>query len=91
MNTLPYYGEILDRQVVGDTGDPNDGIEKRLGRFPNPTVHIALNQLRRVINALIAVHGKPAEIVVELALELKQNKKQKDAHNKRIAKDTQLY
>ena len=87
METLPYYGEILDRQVVGDTGDPNDPAEKQFGRFPNPTVHVALNQLRAVVNALIACHGKPTEIVVELARELKQNKKQRDAYSKRIAED----
>jgi CRISPR-associated endonuclease Csn1 len=88
MYGLPYYGEILDRQTIGDTGNPADPPEKQYGRFPNPTVHIALNQVRAVLNALIDRHGKPREIVVELARELKQNKKQKDAHNKRIAEDT---
>jgi CRISPR-associated endonuclease Csn1 len=88
MDALPYYGEILDRQVIGDSGNPDDPAEKQFGRFPNPTVHIALNQVRAVINALIERHGKPTEIVVELARELKQNKKQKDAHNKRVAEDT---
>jgi CRISPR-associated endonuclease Csn1 len=88
MDALPYYGEILDRSVVGDSGVPEDPIEKRLGRFPNPTVHIALNQLRVVVNTLAARHGKPHEVVIELARELKQNRKQKDDHNKRILDDT---
>lgn len=88
MDVLPYYGEILDRAVIGDSGNPSDPPEKQFGRFPNPTVHIALNQVRAVVNALIDRHGKPTEIVVELARELKQNKKQKDAHRKRIAEDT---
>jgi len=88
MDALPYYGEILNRAVVGDSGDPNDPPEKQFGRFPNPTVHIALNQVRAVVNALIARRGKPREIVVELARELKQNKEQKDAHKKRITDDT---
>jgi len=87
MAELPYYGEILDRAVVGDSGDPNDSVEKQFGRFPNPTVHIGLNQVRQVVNALIRLHGKPDEVVIELARELKQNKKQKDAHNRRIATD----
>lgn len=85
---LPYYGEVLERQVIGDSRDPADPPEKRFGRFPNPTVHVALNQVRVVVNALIKRYGKPTEIVVELARELKQNKKQKDAHNKRLAEDT---
>jgi CRISPR-associated endonuclease Csn1 len=41
-------------------------------------VHIGLGQLRRVVNRLIEIHGKPEEIVIELARELKMNKEQKD-------------
>jgi CRISPR-associated endonuclease Csn1 len=88
MDALPYYGEILDRQVIGDSGNLTDPPEKQFGRFPNPTVHVALNQVRAVVNALIEKYDKPTEIVVELARELKQNKKQKDAYAKRIAEDT---
>ena len=44
----------------------DDANEKRWGRFPNPTVHIGLGQLRRVVNALIAEHGAPTEIAVEM-------------------------
>ena len=40
------------------------------------------------MNAIIAVHGRPDEIVVELARELKLNEKDKEEHNKRIRKDT---
>ena len=77
---LPYYGEVLERDVV--EGNPKKDIEKdgevaHYGRFPNPTVHIGLNQLRRVVNRLIEVYGKPEHIVVELARELKMNKEAK--------------
>ena len=72
---LPYYGKVLPRDAVG--ADPEkDGEEARYGRFPNPTVHIGLNQLRRVVNRLIKAHGKPEEIVVELTRELKSNREQ---------------
>ena len=47
------------------TNDPNDPDDIRYGRIPNPTVHIALNQFRRVMNALIAEYGKPAQVVLE--------------------------
>ncbi len=80
-DNLPYYGEVLPRDAVGadPTKDPkNDGEPARYGRFPNPTVHIGLNQLRRVLNRLIESHGKPEEIVVELARDLKSNKEQRD-------------
>ncbi len=72
---LPYYGEWLKDDVVG-TGDPDDPTEKRWGRFPNPTVHIGLGQLRRVVNALIEDHGPPAEIVVEMTRAFKLSPKQ---------------
>lgn len=75
---LPDYRTALDRHTIGGTGDPTDSDDKRLGRVPNPTVHIGLNQLRRVMNALIDRHGPPTEVVLELARELKQNKDDKD-------------
>ena len=77
LDKLPYYGEALAAHVVG-TGDPAHDDETRHGRIANPTVHIGLNQTRRLVNKLIEVHGPPAEIVVELARELKLNKEQKD-------------
>src|SRR3546814_6346154 len=53
------------------TGEPSDPEEIRVGRLTNPTVHIGLNQLRRVVNRLIETYGPPAEIAIELARELK--------------------
>jgi CRISPR-associated endonuclease Csn1 len=67
---LPYYGEWLQNDVLG-SGDPRDTNDKRWGRFPNPTVHIGLGQLRRVVNALIAQYGPPAEIAVEMTRDFK--------------------
>ena len=77
---LPYYGEALPRDVVdaNPEKDPDkDGEVARYGRIPNPTVHIGLNQLRRVANRLIEAYGKPEQIVVELARDLKMNREQK--------------
>lgn len=76
---LPYYGRILERHVTFGTNHPNDSDEKRYGRIANPTVHIGLNQTRKLVNALIAEYGHPREIVVELARELKLNKRQREA------------
>ncbi len=84
-DSLPYYGVVLERDAVGAdrTKDPKqDGEPVRYGRIANPTVHIGLGQLRRVVNRLIKVHGKPEEIVVELARELKWNREQKAKHQK---------
>ncbi len=82
---LPYYGEVLERDVVGadPTKDPEtDGEPARFGRFPNPTVHIGLNQIRRVVNKLIETYGTPEEIVIELARDLKSNKEQRDYYRR---------
>nr|VFJ70279.1 MAG: CRISPR-associated endonuclease, Csn1 family [Candidatus Kentron sp. FW] len=67
---LPYYGKVLERHVAFGSGEPHDPEEKRYGKVANPTVHVALNQLRRVVNDLMGRFGAPAEIVVELARDL---------------------
>jgi len=67
---LPYYGEWLPDDVLG-SGDPRHSNDRRWGRFPNPTVHIGLGQLRRVVNGLIAEHGPPAEITIEMTRDFK--------------------
>lgn len=68
---LPYYGIALERHIMPGTGDPSHSDEMRVGRLTNPTVHIGLNQLRRIVNRLIRAYGPPAEIAIELARELK--------------------
>jgi CRISPR-associated endonuclease Csn1 len=68
----PYYGEILDRYVVPVSSSSGSAEEEQHGRIANPTVHVGLNQLRQLLNAVIRAYGHPTEIVVELARELKQ-------------------
>ena len=85
--SLPYYGQVLQRDAIGadHTKDPQiHGEPARYGRFPNPTVHIGLNQLRRVVNRLIRVYGKPEDIVVELARDLKWGRKRKEDYRRRL-------
>jgi CRISPR-associated endonuclease Csn1 len=84
---LPDYRTVLERHTIGGTGDPADSDDKRLGRVPNPTVHIGLNQLRRVMNALIEVHGHPEQVVLELARDLKRTKDDKDKAQRDIRKN----
>jgi CRISPR-associated endonuclease Csn1 len=85
---LPYYGELLTREIPPGTQLESDPPEKRWGKITNPTVHIGLRQLEKLVNAIIQVHGRPDQIVVELARELKLNEKDKEEHNRRIRKDT---
>lgn len=86
-NKLPYYGEFLQRHVGFGTGKLEDSDEKRYGKIANPTVHIGLNQIRLVVNALIKRYGHPSEVIVELARDLKQSKDQREDENKRQAEN----
>lgn len=85
MLALPYYGEALQRHVGFGSGKSDDSVEMYYGRIANPTVHIGLNELRKVVNALIKRYGHPAEIVVEVARELKQGKALRDEIQKEQA------
>src|SRR5690606_20845058 len=76
LRRLPYYGEVMVRHVISRPDAP-EGSQERSGRVPNPTVHIGLSQLRKVVNALIDRYGPPVEIVIELARELKLNAERK--------------
>lgn len=85
LGQLPYYGEIVSREIATGSLDPGDATEVRWGKITNPTAHIALGQLRRLLGAIIAVHGRPAEIVVSLSRELKLSDKDKSELRKRAA------
>lgn len=49
----------------------------------NPAVMRSLSELRRVVNAIIRAHGKPAEIHIELARELRKPKKAREEISKK--------
>lgn len=87
---LPYYGEILRNSMLGadPTADPDTQPEAHFGKINNPTVHVALNSLRRVVNELIARFGEaPVEIHVELSRDLKRSRKQRDETAVRQARE----
>ena len=70
---LPYYGIPLERHVAFGSGDPSDPDEKRYGKIANPTVHVGLNQLRKLVNAIISRHGHPEEVILEVSRDLKNS------------------
>lgn len=73
---LPYYAAVLPLSVTKPKYGNEE--EKREGKIANPTVHIALRQLQKLVNTLIARYGKPDQIVIETARELKLSKVDKD-------------
>lgn len=87
---LPYYGEVLRGSMLGadPAADPNDQPEKHFGRINNPTVHVALNSLRRVVNCLVERFGEaPVEIHVELSRDLKNSREKRDIETARQARN----
>jgi len=85
LDPLPYYPEVLERHLIPGDGESED-VFQRIGRIANPTVHICLNQLRRIVNALVDEFGPPDEIVLELARDLKnsqERKKEIEAENRK--------
>ena len=62
--------------------------EARVDRLPihkdlrNPTVNRAMSQFRKVFNALIAKHGKPASIAIELARDFAMSAEERNEMDK---------
>jgi len=62
-------------------GEPVESLapaERALPALRNPAVERSLTELRKVMNAILRQYGKPAEIHVELARELKKAKKDRE-------------
>lgn len=75
-DTFPDHpiGETLDRLP----SPANKAESKRIARLRNPTVVRTQNELRKVVNNLIDLYGKPDLICVELARELGKSKRQRE-------------
>mgnify|MGYP000610328955 FL=1 len=93
---LPYYGEAMPESVWGEQpeSDQNKSPSERdedafqYGKIANPTVHVALNQLRVVVNSVIKKNGvKPQKIHIELTRDLKNSKESRE----RISKNNALH
>ncbi|MBF0251078.1 MAG: type II CRISPR RNA-guided endonuclease Cas9 [Alphaproteobacteria bacterium] len=81
---LPYYGAVLSGSMLGadPSANPQTAPEKHFGKINNPTVHVALNSLRRVVNTLTERFGAaPLEVHVELTRDLKLPRKRRDEIN----------
>ncbi len=91
LNELPYYAKVIGEYCIPQTnlfdliqGDKRSNLhdnhvqEIELGKITNPSVHIALNEVRKVVNLLLKKYkkcfehnqGKPDFIHIELARDL---------------------
>ena len=81
LDRLPYYGEAFQdgRHIILGERNPEDKDDnlKFFGGVTNPTVHIALNQIRQVVNELIERYGHPYSIAVELGRDLPAGQEQR--------------
>lgn len=82
-NKLPYYGVAIPESVWGaqpeidkdKSPDERDEDAYQYGKIANPTVHVALNQIRHVVNRIIDKMGcPPTKIHIELTRDLKNSK-----------------
>ena len=73
---LQYYGRFFAADgkhiIPGSQNEKDKGDDRKYwGGVTNPSVHIALNQIRQVVNELITLHGdRPQSIAIELGREL---------------------
>lgn len=100
---LPYYGEVLPHAIlpIHPWHIKRTVKEERIGRVANPVVHSILNQLRKVVNEIISLYGKPEMIKLEVARDfglskIKRNKLireqlQNEKNNLRIDKELEKY
>lgn len=75
-----YGYEILEADVTDLLGKPPV--------IANPIVNKALHELRRLVNAIIKVHGRPDIIRVEMARDLEMNTKRYKAFEKQQKDNT---
>ena len=103
LNYLPAYQKILGNHCVEmkhqshgqKDKNKNEGNKYKTFRIPNPTIHIALNQLRLLVNDIIKIYGKPQQVVVETARDLplgqktKSDLEKKQKQNKKKNEETE--
>jgi CRISPR-associated endonuclease Csn1 len=71
-------------EIYGDTFRTGPALDKLpparevFGSLRNPTVERSLAELRKVVNAVVAKHGKPGRIHLEVARDLKNPKKRRE-------------
>lgn len=87
---LPYYGEVLIRESIALNRKTGDAMADEHGKINNPTVHVALNQLRLLVNALCLRYGAPRQIVLELGKEARMSAEKINTLNRDMRKNEEL-
>lgn len=91
-----YAGYRHSKQSLTKEEIENKVYRDRLEILPknslrNPVVEKILNQMVHVVNGVVETYGKPDEIRIELARELKKSAKEREEMTKNIAETTRVY
>ena len=82
-NILPKYQRILKDHCIEMSLKPDKKKPFDTFRIPNPTVHIAFNQIKLLVNDIIRLYGKPCQTVIETARDLPLGENTKKEFNKK--------
>ena len=91
-----YAGYRHSKQSLTKEEILNKVLKDRLELLPrnslrNPVVEKILNQMINVVNGIVSEYGKPDEIRIELARELKKSAKEREELSKSINETTRLH
>ncbi|MCR5115200.1 MAG: type II CRISPR RNA-guided endonuclease Cas9, partial [Bacteroidales bacterium] len=91
-----YAGYRHSKQSLTKDEIKNKVLKDKLELLPrnslrNPVVEKILNQMINVVNGIIGEYGKPDEIRIELARELKKSAKEREELSKSINETTRLH
>ena len=75
--------------IIPGKGD-EEHVQNRVGMVTNPTVHIAMNQIRHVVNEIIGSYGRPYSIAIELGRELPVGAKGRKELDRQQAENQQM-
>lgn len=88
-------------QPTGEVRDRLPSHPRAMPEVRNPTVHRTLNELRKIVNNLLRVHGRPDCIRIELTRDLRESKnrrserlsrnKKQEAERKKAVADLQAH
>ncbi|MFM8386543.1 MAG: type II CRISPR RNA-guided endonuclease Cas9 [Planctomycetia bacterium] len=86
---VPYataVKEVYGSRRVEEAAERLAPYDEALGTLRNPVVARVLAEVRRVVNAVVALHGRPDRIHVELARDAKRSRKDRVAASKQMRK-----
>ncbi len=89
INQAKYEKKLDDNTKINDQKDSLDKLPLP-PVLPNPIVNRGMSELRRVVNAMILEFGKPDLICIELARDIVQSKKSRNAIKKQNDRNAKM-